>query len=146
MSSVGLRHGLVRYGWASVVAIGTAILVGLTAPYLEQHMPIFLFVLAVMAAGYLGGIGPGMLAVGMNVAAGFQLSRPSLFSIDPAHSGRIVHLVMFVTAGTLVSVICGAMHRSRQRTRMVVNDLAQSNRRIGDILATITECVMTLDR
>ncbi|MGE5609823.1 MAG: ATP-binding protein [Bacillota bacterium] len=134
------------YVLSSIIILGTAALVAITAPYLETHTPIFVLVIAVMVAGCIGGTGSGILAVALGAAVGLWIPHPPIFRIDSPSSGAFAHLMMFVIAGTLISILCGVMHRSRRRAQTIARDLEYSHRRLSDVLSTITDCFLSLDK
>src|SRR5436190_5740719 len=66
----GMRHSAFDRYASAVLLVGGALLIKLIlAPLLDEPAPFLLFFGAVAAAGWRGGIGPGLLAAGLAVVA-----------------------------------------------------------------------------
>jgi Osmosensitive K+ channel histidine kinase len=105
------------YLFAIAVTVAALIARTLLSPWLGERAPIILLVGPVMAAGWYGGFGPGMFATAIGAVAAVFLFRvpggPIL--IDQPHGWA--RLLSFVGVGLLTSLMCGSLHRSRQRMR-----------------------------
>ncbi len=72
-----------------------------------------LFVLAVMAAAWFGGLGPGLLATALSLLfAVIVIALPPL-RVDSLAQG--LNAILFLIVGTTISVLCEALHAARQR-------------------------------
>jgi PAS domain S-box-containing protein len=106
-----LPSRLERYGLA-VVAVGAALLYKvLLAPVLDEPTPFLLFPLAVLAAAWRGGLGPGLLAsILALLSADYFFLQPRL-SLGPAEAGQAVRLTLF--ALELLGITVVAAHGRR---------------------------------
>ncbi len=82
---------------------------------LDQQAVLLPFVLAVVAAAWRGGLGPGLLATALGIVTGvfFFLPPPGSLLI-----GRIDHgitALLFVAIGITISALCEALHDARRR-------------------------------
>src|SRR6266542_3932767 len=93
---------------------------------------------AVLLAAYFGGFWPGLLATALSsLAATYFLVHP-LFSLEITTVQDAVALTLFVLAGTVISGLSEALHRSRRR-------LVASERRYAVTLASIGDAVIATD-
>jgi len=93
-----LRGDVLRYAVAPVaVAIAFLARLALT-PILGDAAPLLLFVPAVLVAGGLGGLGPGLLATALSLVLGFFVT------ISPGVSmSEIVEAALFAVIGAGIS-------------------------------------------
>jgi PAS domain S-box-containing protein len=90
-----LPSRLERYGLA-VVTVGAALLYKLLlAPVLDEPAAFLLFPLAVLAAAWRGGLGPGLLASVLALLSADYFFLEPRFSLGPAEAGQAVRLVLF---------------------------------------------------
>src|SRR5215471_21732979 len=94
-----VRQEAVRYALAPL-AVALAFLVRLAlTPILGDASPYLLFVPAVLVAGGLGGLGPGLLATALSIVLGFFV-----ITISPGVSAsEIVEAALFAVIGTGIS-------------------------------------------
>ena len=114
----GLRPAIVRYGYAVlVVLVALAVALALRSFDLEG----FLFVIAVPVAVWLGGRGPGVLAVVLSV-----LVLHYVF-IAPADTGAVLpsyaYFVVFSVLSVVVTVLTESRHRAEQSLVRARNEL-----------------------
>ncbi len=111
---------------------------------LGRDAPLYLFLFAVMAAGWHGGLKPGLLATALGTLAGIYLFiGRNGWSVGLA--GDRLRIALFVGAGVLVSWFCEAMHRSRDRSDREREALRVTLASIGDaVLTTDAEGRVTL--
>lgn len=121
---------LFRYGVA-VLAVGLALLLKKCLdPLSGDEHPFLLFFVAVMAAGWFGGVGPGLLASVLATVASdyFFLTPGGLFAHNSL--GQNLQLGFFVLEGALISGGAGALRR-------VVEARKKADRRKDDFLAML---------
>jgi PAS domain S-box-containing protein len=100
-----------------------------------------LFMPAVVLAAWIGGLGPGLLATGLAVVGtAYFFGEPvgSLAVHDRVEASR---LLVFAVAGTLVSLLAAAMHRSRRLTAATERQLRESQDRYRAFLANSSEAI-----
>ncbi len=88
--------------------------------------------LAITAAAWFGGFGPGVLATGVSAAVAALLWLPPAGFAVVERVDRIA-LVMFVAIGVAVSLAMEDLHRARRRAERTEDDL----RRISDAVPTL---------
>jgi len=103
-----------------VVAIAATVLMVLfrlaLAGVLDDDAPYLPFMLAVVAAAWWGGLMPGLLATGLSFLAGNYLFLVPVGTFWISQANALIHTIVFLTAGTLISVLCQALHEARQHS------------------------------
>ena len=102
-----------------VVALA-AVLVAAFARYLlggvlGDRAPLLLFTLAVVVAGWVGGLKPGLLATAAGVITGNFLFVEPVGRLLPINAFDQVRVVLFVITGVAVSWLCETLHTARRR-------------------------------
>ncbi len=102
---------------------------------LGADLPLYLFLFAVMAAAWCGGLGPGLLATALGGLAGtyFFIERDG-WSV--AHAGDRVRALMFLVAGVAVSCFAEAVYRGWDRADQQRESLRVTLASIGDAVLT----------
>ncbi len=102
---------------------------------LGPDAPLYLFLFAVMAAAWNGGLKPGLLATALGALAGtyFFVERDGWHI---THASDQVRVGMFLVAGMVVSWFTEVMHRSRVRADQRRESLRVTLASIGDAVAT----------
>jgi PAS domain S-box-containing protein len=109
------RPAALRYGFA-VLAVGAAVLVRLPLHGLfSGGVPFLFFVPAIMAAGWYGGLGPGLLATGLSSAIALYFLFPPLNSFRLSSLSSAVQLCVFAAIGVFISLLNEGLHRARRR-------------------------------
>jgi len=124
----------------AVAATAAAALVrALLSRWVGADLPYITFFGAVMAAGWYGGLWPGLLATGLGAAA------TVVWFIAPAHAfaiGDAIGVVVFVLTGALISLGCERLDAARRqleaRTRADLEE-RQAADRARSLLAAIVE-------
>ena len=96
-----------RYAIAVSGVLLAAFLRALLDPFLGADMPLFVFVAPVIAAGWFGGLWPGLLSTVLSLLIAdylFIAPRGSLFQYEDLLSLQRIFIFAFV--GTLVSILC----------------------------------------
>jgi PAS domain S-box-containing protein len=93
------------------------------------------YFLAVMAAGWYGGLGPGLLATVLSVLTAhyFILHPQYAWAISP---GALTRMGLFALAGTLISILNEAQRRARLSEQAQRERLAVTLTSIGDAVIT----------
>ncbi len=73
------------------------------------------FVLAVMAAAWRGGLGPGLLATALGIFTGVFFFLPPPGSLWIGRLDHGVTALLFVAIGITISALCEALHDARRR-------------------------------
>ncbi len=107
------RGPWVRYGLSVLVAIASILVVWAAIPWLGQHAPFAPLMFVIIAAGYLCGPGPSMVAtvVGGLLIDYLFLGKPHTLLINNSASDN-VRLVIFLAIGSTISWISGKWHRA----------------------------------
>jgi signal transduction histidine kinase len=107
--------------WAYVLAVistAATIIVRLALDSWAPNWPmLILFVIPIVFSAYVGGAGPGLLSTFVAAVSTYFLLRPGnipFYSI----SFDFAQWVTFIIAGVLISLLNGALHRSRLRAEM----------------------------
>ena len=121
-------HGLALL----VVAVAALLRIGLT-PLIGPAAPFILFYPAVMVAGWIGGLRPGLTATAASAAiAWYCFFEPFGTFKTPALSG-IIQIGIFLLSGSLLSLLNGLLHRSREaaeeQTRLLTRQQEEILRR-----------------
>jgi signal transduction histidine kinase len=119
ISRPAIRRTLVRYAVA-VGAIGLTLVIKLLLnPHLElgkeREAPFMLSLAAVMVSGWYGGLGPGLLATVLALLIGDYFFMDPIFELGLRDTAQRIRAVMFLTEGTVVSVLCQTLSSARRR-------------------------------
>jgi len=71
----------------------------------DSDIHYFGFVLAVLVAALVGGMGPGLLATGLSVLVSAYLLLPPLYSLQVSSHDQLVRLILFGGEGLLLSCV-----------------------------------------
>jgi PAS domain S-box-containing protein len=123
-----------RYA-SAVLLVGCALLLKLiVAPLIDEPAPFLLFLGAIAAAGWRGGLGPGLLAVALSAVASH------VFFLAPGVPDESVGLGLFVVEAIIVAVLAAAGNRrpavthdpERDRTEQGLRSAAAEMRAVLD--------------
>jgi len=100
-----------------------------------SHLPLYLFLFAVIVAAWVGGLRPGLFATVLGLAAGFYwfVERDGWSITRDADRWRIM---AFVASGVLISWFADAMHGSRRLALRRQEMLRVTLASIGDAVLT----------
>jgi two-component system sensor kinase FixL len=129
-----------RYGVApSTVALALAARVLLT-PVLHDDAIFFYFIPPVLVSAGIGGLGPGILATALSLAAAFFLVANAAFS-----NLILVNGIAFTIIGVGVSWGGELLHRSRVRATVMTRDALAREAHVQSILDTVPEAMIVID-
>jgi signal transduction histidine kinase len=123
--------------WAiPLVAVASAVALRLTLRgALAEDSPFLLFFAAVMVSAAYGGRGPGLMATALAAAAANFFLTPPFYRFSVNGRSEIVALLLFVTEGSVISIISGRLHQavreSRRLERRVLEIADRERARIG---------------
>jgi PAS domain S-box-containing protein len=129
----------VRYAIAiAMVAVATGLRSALNPFWNPLALPFITFYPAVMLSGWLGGLGPGLVATLLSAAVAnyFWMAAPFAFSIT--NISDVAALLLFATMGTLISFLNQAWRRSQAA-------IAQSEAQLGIMIESIGDAVIATD-
>jgi signal transduction histidine kinase len=121
-----------RYG-AAVVAVAVVTVVRFAMqPLVSHEAPFLLFYAAVMATGWYGGFGPGMLTTGLCAAV------TGYFFMEPVNrlelsSWQVGRLFVFLLEGLVTSGLCGQLHAARRRAERSAAESRELERTVEQI-------------
>ncbi|UJR82046.1 hybrid sensor histidine kinase/response regulator [Sandaracinus amylolyticus] len=139
------RSPLLRYGVA-VVVVGIVVAARLLFdPLLGVDAPLLPFTVAVMLAGWYGGIGPGLVATALSaLCADFLWLHPTHSLWIEAPRDRL-ELGIFVGTGVAISALNEAIVVARGRSDRHSAELKEREEAHRRILETATEGIWTVD-
>lgn len=123
------RSIVVRYGGALAGVAAATVARALLDPLVGERLPFAFFFIAVLAAAFLGGTGPALVAA----VAGFFIAN-SLFvwphlSLSASNAGRYTELVTYLIVSIGTCVIAGA---KRSANLSYIRRLKQSQKELAD--------------
>ena len=135
-----LRGDALRYVLAPLaVAIAFLVRLALT-PIVGDASPYLLFVPAVLVAGGLGGLGPGLLATALSLVLGFFVT------ISPGISmSEIVDAVLFAMIGAGISWSGQQLQRNRIQAATSTREALAREAHLASILETVPDAMIVID-
>jgi PAS domain S-box-containing protein len=131
---------------------GAVLLVWLLQPILGTDVPLTLFVLAVAASAWIGGVGPGLFATLASVVAAHVLSVKPHALVPITAAGYSLRLLLFAITGIAISVISETRRRAAARAIDAAAraerkgaELVQSQARFRRIVETAQEGIWHVD-
>src|SRR5215218_8742773 len=109
------RNGLIPY----LVAVGAVLVMGmvrwLLTPLLGAQLPFTTLVIAVLVAGWYGGLGPALLATGLSALLGLFLLIPPTYSLQFAGRMEILRVLLFCLTGAIAAMLGESRLRTQAR-------------------------------
>ncbi|MEO6079731.1 MAG: PAS domain S-box protein [Steroidobacteraceae bacterium] len=116
-SQLSLRRVRVAYLLA-VVTPAAAVLVRFALSLWTGDRPFqILFIIPIIVSAYAGGLGPGLLATALCALAMDWFAVPPLYSLAFDQPIDVFYWCLLILVGVLISVLNGALHRSRADNR-----------------------------
>ena len=99
------------------------------APVLGGTAVFIPFIIPVIFAGAVGGMGPGLVATALGILTVTYFFLPPFHSLELIRTGHVVGLVIYAVCGVALSVAAGALRASRGRIQ----------RKHGELLAALSQ-------
>jgi PAS domain S-box-containing protein len=128
-----------RYVLAVVFAFVALAIRLVLAPVLGANAPLLVFVAAVAASAWTGGLGPGLLTTLLSALLGTFFFLPPSYSLLIPTPPDLVRLAIFVTEGGLISVLTEGLHRARFRAERETRAVAESEERFRLLVETVAD-------
>jgi two-component system sensor kinase FixL len=131
---------ILRYGMAPTVVVLSLAARALLLPILHDDTIFLYFVPAVLISALFGGLGPGLLATALGIAAAFFVSRQAAEG-----SFAIINSVAFAIIGVGVSWGGELLRRSSLRANLLARDALAREAHLKSILDTVPEAMIVID-
>jgi two-component system, LuxR family, sensor kinase FixL len=136
-----VRGKALRYGLAAL-AVGVAFSVRLALePILGDASPYLLFVPAVLVAGGLGGLGPGLLATALSIPLGLIAIMNSAAVSLP----EIVNAALFAMIAVGISWSGQQLQRNRIEAATSAREALAREAHVASILETVPDAMIVID-
>jgi len=142
----GLKHWLfLRRDALRYVLVPLAVTIAFLArlaltPVLQDASPYLLFIPAVLVAGGLGGLGPGLLATGLSVVLGFFVTTSSSTSVP-----EIANAVLFAIIGAGIAWSGELLQRNRVQAANSTREAIAREAHLASILETVPDAMIVID-
>ncbi len=144
-ASYGLGPAVWRYTVA-VLAVAAASLLRLSLdPILADNSPYLIFLPAVAAAAWYGGLGPGLVATGLGAIGALALVVAPLSSIRPETRADWLALILFLIFGVFVSALTEKLRRTKRRALEAEASERRQRLLSQQTLAGIGDAVLSTD-
>jgi two-component system, LuxR family, sensor kinase FixL len=141
LSSPLERGWALRYGVAPcTVALALAVR-SLIIPVLHDDAIFYYFTPPVLISAAIGGLGPGLLATALGIAAAYFV----VTEVSEFPRLLLIFSIAFATIGIGVSWGGELLHRSRQRTIAMTRDALAREAHLQSILDTVPEAMIVID-
>jgi PAS domain S-box-containing protein len=120
MPGLAARPNL-RYVVPVLATAGVAASRLLLPPELSNYAPLLWMTPAVIVSAWYGGLAPGLLATALSAMADNLFLRTFLPEIVGGTAG-LLGLIVFITVGVLISLLCEALHAARRRAESIAWD------------------------
>lgn len=136
------KRRISRYGIApTVVALSLAVR-ALLLPILHDDTVFLYFVPAVLISAGIGGLGPGLLATGLSIAAALFVVSGERNAFDMT---LVINGVAFTAIGIGASWGGELLHRGRLRTMQMTQRALSQQAHLQSILDTVPEAMIVID-
>ena len=142
----GSRSLLSRYGVALAITVLALLVLALLMPLFGRTAPpLVLLTLAVAAAAWWGGVGPGLAATAISTLVAWWAFVPLHYSFVVGDPAEILRLLFAAFSGAAISALAEAMHRAAGRQRLAIRYLATEVQERSKMEATLREQAQLLD-
>jgi K+-sensing histidine kinase KdpD len=128
----------------TIVAIGLLLKLVLDTQ-LGPNAPFVILSGAIVAAAWLGGLGPGLLATGLAVLIADWFFVEPRGSLTVAASQDRLRLALFMLEGVLVSLLSGAFHAAREREARTADAERRRAHELEALVEAMDEAVLVFD-
>jgi two-component system sensor kinase FixL len=136
-----LRQHAFRYLLAPL-AVAVAFLARLAlTPVLHDASPYLLFIPAVLVAGGLGGLGPGLLATGLSIVLGFFVVATS----SSTSVAEITNAALFAMIGAGIAWSGEQLQRNRIQAANSTREALAREAHLASILETVPDAMIVID-
>jgi PAS domain S-box-containing protein len=140
----GSRSALFRYGGA-VLAIAVATLLRYWLDHIVEGSGLAVFFVALVVAGWYGGVGPFVLAFTLSIAS-FLLFFKSPADAEPDHPVRVlIGLGAFFFVGLATALLSHAVRAAQRRAQAQTDDALHQREQLRTTLRCIGEAVIVAD-
>lgn len=126
------------------VAIGCWLRV-LMEPIVGDQVPFITLFAAVAVAGWYGGIGPALVAVGLSALTASWLFVPPDDAFIPQDGAAVVSMLVFIAMATAIGWLMDSLHTTRHRAVSAAGSLAAEREQFRVTLASIGDGVIVTD-
>ena len=124
-ASWAVRSRLARYATAAVLGVLALGALWLVSPLFDgKGAPWMLVSLAVAAAAWWGGVGPGLLTTALTSLVGWWAFVPEHSSFAGSDAAEVFRWSAFVASSVAISALAGGIHRANERQKLSVARLA----------------------
>jgi signal transduction histidine kinase len=109
----GMNRRIAVYALSAAFVLGVLLVRLSLSVAVAGSSAFLLFLAAIMASAWLGGIGPGIFATILSALAGNYFFMEPYWSFGFGRADERVEFVLFIAEGTLTTVLAGQMHRAR---------------------------------
>src|SRR5690242_11823975 len=123
----------------TLAVLSPAVALGI-ARWMELHLesaPVSLFLCAVMLSAWLGGVGPGLVAIGLSAAAFSYYFVTPLYSLAVAPQ-EMPRFIVFVLAAILVGALSAAQRRGMQSLRKAEETMRETQAALAHVTRVMT--------
>jgi PAS domain S-box-containing protein len=126
------------------VAIATIVRAALGA-VLGKGVPFIVYYPTVVLCGWYGGLLAGLLGTVLSGLVAWYFFIPQYFSFAFVDHTAVVQLVLFIVAGSLVSLLAESLHRARRRAEDGERQERDARERLRVTLASVGDAVIATD-
>ena len=136
---------LTKYGFAfGVIALATCLRLVLN-PYLGHGVPFLLFFPAIVLIAWFGGKYPGIVSTAVTALISWYALIPPHYSFKFLDFGGRTQVIVFLFAGTLISMLAESLHAARKKTEGSEKKEREQRERFAITLASIRDAVIATD-
>jgi len=129
------------YALAVALAGAAFLLRAAMTPYMQGQVDYLFFVPAVLIAGTMGGLGPGLLCTTLCTAAALMTSGdPRTLDVQEAVSTGVLFII-----GVSVAAFGEGLHRARLQATSSTRDLLSREAHLQSILDTVPDAMIVID-
>lgn len=113
--------------------------------WMEGRLVLIIFLIPVIVSAYFGGLGPGLLATALAALGTPFFIIPPLGTLEMERLDDYFQWLLFIAAGVLVSGLNAALHKARERDRVVIAELNEAQDRLRASTTEANELRAALD-